>query len=97
MDQKELFIDCTKQQLTDFYIKLRDMKRSDAILKAKIEGFMFAGVVLGISDNTELKQLMEDVHQEVFQMSVKERQIDSALKKNNPESWSVFDKPAWGR
>jgi hypothetical protein len=97
MDQKTVFMDCTEQQLMDFYTKLRDSKKSDEILKAKIEGFMFAGVVLGLADNDEFKQLMERVHQTVFEMSVEERRISRALEKSDQDIWSIYDEPAWQR
>lgn len=97
MDQKAIFIDAATHQLNEFYTKLRQTKQSDEIMKAKVEGFMFAGVVLGLVNNDEFKQLVEDVHFDVFGMTVAERRMKSALNSGDEDSWSVYDEPSWKR
>lgn len=66
--------------------------------KHRIEGFMNAGVFMGIATNSELSVLMESTHQSVFGMSIQDRK-----NKNNTRweesiiDYSQYDLPTYVR
>ncbi|NHN36901.1 hypothetical protein G8764_06320 [Pseudomaricurvus alcaniphilus] len=97
MENKATFIDAVKHQLVDFYTTLSETKKIDNVRKAYIEGFMFAGVVLQLVDNDKLKQVMEEAHCAVFNMTQAERRMGTAFNTNTEKAWAVYDDPAWKR
>ena len=67
--------------LTEVESRLRSIMNASKILgkalvveKYRCQGFMKAGVVLGISTNSELQQLIEAVHFDIFGQTIKERE-----------------------
>jgi len=70
---KERFLKEVEDQLRVIFGALRDGHEPPKILKHRSEGFMQAGVFLGIVDNKELKELMETVHHEMTGMTIQER------------------------
>ncbi|WP_066959380.1 hypothetical protein [Microbulbifer sp. Q7] len=50
----------------------------------RLEGFMQAGIFLGLSSKAELAELMEGIHLEVFGKTIAERKAEA------PSSW-VFE------
>jgi hypothetical protein len=83
--------------LTMFNNSKQRIKASDAE-RFRLQGFMQAGVFLGLSNNHELQQLMEDMHQQVFAMSIRERRLQQeAGREGEGIDYSFYDAPAFNR
>lgn len=95
---RQQFIEEAKQRLlTMFNNSKQRIKASDAE-RFRLQGFMQAGVFLGLSSNSELKQLMEEMHQHVFAMSIRERRLQQeAGRISNTVDYSFYDAPAFNR
>ena len=69
---KNLFLQQAKTQFLHIFQKSKS-KESVLVEKHRAEGFLFAGELLGLTDKTELQQLMADAHLEVFGYALSER------------------------
>lgn len=64
----------------------------------RLEGFMQAGVFMGLTSNAELTQLMEAVHQEVFGRPMAERKARKPVGwRDEAFDYSQFETPAFER
>jgi hypothetical protein len=54
---------------------------------------MYAGTVLGLSTNEELKELMENVHLDVLGVTPMERKLLKAKGIDTEIDWSIYDQP----
>lgn len=96
---KQLFMQQAKNQFLQIFQK---SKASQPVLveKHRAEGFLYAGELLGLTDKTELQQLMEQAHLEVFGYSLQDQaagyqqQRKSAL---SQRQYQYFDEPAISR
>ncbi|WP_193164945.1 hypothetical protein [Microbulbifer hainanensis] len=69
--------------------------RTPAVERHRLEGFMQAGVFLGLSNNRELAELMEESHLAVFGKSIGDRQQERALNWGYEQvDYSAFEEPA---
>ena len=70
--------------------------RTPAVERHRLEGFMQAGVFLGLSNNRELAELMEESHLAVFGKSIGDRrQQEKALNWSYEQvDYSAFEEPA---
>ncbi|UXD88769.1 hypothetical protein [Thalassolituus hydrocarboniclasticus] len=95
---RQQFIEEAKQRLlTMFNNSKQRIKASDAE-RFRLQGFMQAGVFLGLSNNNELQQLMEEMHKQVFSMSIRERRLQQeAGRISNTVDYSFYDAPAFNR
>ena len=72
--------------------------KTPAIERHRLEGFMQAGVFLGLVNNAELAELMAKVHLMVFGMSMDERKAaDTGSWKNDVIDYQGYESPAYGR
>ena len=76
--------------------QLSKQGKPNAELKAKTEGFVSAGVVLGIISAPQAQEMMENIHFEVFGETVAERKQRKAsfaeMKLTDPDGY--FELPA---
>lgn len=95
---RQQFMQETGQRLlTMFNNSKQRIKASDAE-RFRLQGFMQAGVFLGLSSNEELQKLMEKMHQQVFSMSIRERRLQQeAGRISNSIDYSLYDAPAFSR
>ena len=64
-------------------------------LKNRLDGFIHAGLVIGIASNAEVKVIVEEVHMNVFGMTIKQRGIELKLGSKAAEvSWDLYDTPS---
>jgi hypothetical protein len=64
----------------------------------RLEGFMQAGVFLGLTDNAALEALMEQCHQSVFNKSIAERRAENPLNASYERiDYSPYEQPAYTR
>lgn len=95
---KSVFLQQAKAQFLDIFQKSK-AKTNVTVEKHRAEGFLYAGELLGLTDKTELHQLMADAHLEVFGYALSERldyqqQRKAALA---DEQFQYFDEPAISR
>ncbi len=63
-------------------------------LKSRLDGFIEAGLVVGIVDNRELQNLIDAAHINAFGMTRKQRQAESKLDKRDTKvNWGIYDTP----
>ena len=79
-------------------VGLKNGKDLSALERGRFEGFIRAGLLLGVIDNRELQQLLEDIHFQVFGKSIAERKrTRKSLTPEEPMDYGQFDSPAIGR
>ena len=66
-------------------------------LSQKIEGFIEAGLLLEVTDNTRLQEIVDRVHLEVFGESLDDRRKAAKLGRQTIKDWSLYDRPAFER
>jgi hypothetical protein len=95
--RQQFIEEAKKRLLTMFNNSKQRIKASDAE-RFRLQGFMQAGVFLGLSSNSELKQLMEEMHQQVFSMSIRERRLQQeAGRIAEGIDYSLYDQPTYSR
>lgn len=92
-DLRRQFLTDVQEQLKSFYQDLKMKRKMDMQQKHRIEGFMFAGARLGLTENHELEALMEKVHSDVFGMSIAERRLMSLKGEEQAVDWAYYDTP----
>ncbi|SDZ82960.1 hypothetical protein [Microbulbifer marinus] len=72
--------------------------RTPAVERHRLEGFMQAGVFLGLSNNLELAELMEESHQAIFGKSIRDRRQENTLNwRYEQVDYSAFEEPTYTR
>lgn len=97
--QRELFLITLKQQFTDIFNTSKAGKDT-AELRFRAQGFVHAGELLELCSRGEIKQLMEDVHKDVFGITVAERkpkEFDRRQQALKVGDYDYFDEPAFNR
>jgi hypothetical protein len=93
--QKDQFLDEVRHHLHLIFLGIAEQHRPEPLEKARLEGFMRAGVFLGVTSNTELQALMEEIHFEVFGETIAERALQ---RKGHPGpdqiDYGQYDSPA---
>lgn len=69
---KESFISACKVQLITVFEKAKNHQKDD-IQKHRTEGFIYAGVMLGLLSNKEASAMLDECHFEVFGESIASR------------------------
>jgi len=95
---RQQFIEEAKQRLLTMFNNSKQRIKATDAERFRLQGFMQAGVFLGLSSNNELQQLMEEMHKQVFSMSIRERRLQQeAGRISNTVDYSFYDAPAFNR
>lgn len=95
---KERYINEVTRQLRIIFTAIREGHKPPEALKHRCEGFMRAGVFLGVVKNTELSVLMGDLHIEVIGMTIAERQSKKREQFEDEEiDYSQYESPSYER
>lgn len=95
---KELFMIEVKRQLRNIFDATATGHMSAMENKYRCEGFMKAGVVLGVTSNQELAAIMEAVHYEVYGESISERKHkEHSLWEGSTVDYGRYDSPSYER
>jgi len=97
--QRELFLITLKHQFSDIFTTSKAGKDT-AELRFRAQGFVHAGELLELCSRAEIKQLMEDVHKDVFGITVAERkpkEYDRRQQALKLGDYDYFDEPAFNR
>nr|WP_010133333.1 hypothetical protein [Microbulbifer agarilyticus] len=82
--QQEKFIEEVARRLRQLFTNSKLGMQIPVVERHRLEGFMQAGIFFGLNSKTELAQLMEEIHIEVFGKTIAER------KAHAPHAW-VFE------
>jgi hypothetical protein len=94
----ERFLGQVEKQLRVIFGAIRDGHRPPEVLKHRCEGFMRAGVFMGVVKNSELSDLMEAVHLGVVGMTIDERVAKQQERWEGDEiNYNQFESPAYER
>ncbi len=95
---RENYINEVEKRLNRMFLASKDGYKAPSIERHRLEGFMNAGVFIGIITNDELSKLMDKIHFSVFGKTIQQRIIDL------PDSWqeeitdySQYDQPTYER
>ncbi len=95
---KEQFIEAFSQQLTRFYKTSDGHSPSSKEEQLRCEGFMEAGIQLGLITSNELKKLINEIHYAVYGMSLdaKKSMTEGKWQQKNLD-YSAYDQPTYER
>lgn len=95
---REHFLAEVEARLRRLFSSSKSGYRASAMDRHRLEGFMQAGVFMGLCNNQELSTLMEELHLVIFGKSISERQQESPLDwRYERIDYSPFDEPAFTR
>ena len=88
------YLNAIKDHVTELY-GVQDSKSEPYMrLKNRLDGFIHAGLVIGIASNAEIKDIVEEVHINVFGMTSKQRGVELKLGSKAAEvNWDLYDTP----
>jgi hypothetical protein len=88
------YLNAIKDHVTELY-GVQDSKSEPYMrLKNRLDGFIHAGLVIGIASNAEIKDIVEKVHMNVFGMTIKQRGVELKLGSKAAEvNWDLYDTP----
>lgn len=94
----EPFLQEVEKRLTRMFSAAKQGYKPSAVERHRLEGFMQAGVFVGLTDNLALSSLMSDVHIRIFGKTLEERQHDATLVwQEQTEDYSQYEVPAFIR
>ena len=95
---KHQFTREVERQLRVIFTAVRSGHKPPEMLKHRCEGFIRAGVFMGVVTNVEMSDLMEKIHLEVVGMTIKERIARHREKwQEDLVDYSDFDIPTFAR
>lgn len=75
---KQKFLTEVEARLTELFSASQRSQKLPAFVKHRCEGFMHAGVFMGLVTNDELQVLMEQVHLDIFGKTIEQAKEDKA-------------------
>lgn len=98
MTAQEAFLSETQMRLNRMFSASKAGYKMPAMERHRLEGFMQAGVFLGLTSNEELTILMEQVHFSVFGMSINERKASKPTQwQDERMDYSRYESPTYER
>ena len=94
----ETFLLEVEKRLQRMFSAAKEGYKPSPVERHRLEGFMQAGVFIGLTDNLALSSLMSEVHLRVFGKTLEERQQDASLVwQEHAEDYSQYEIPAFIR
>lgn len=88
--QKIRYLEQAKRHLVKLYGVENDKSQAYHHLKSRLDGFIEAGLVVCIVDNSELQDLIDAAHMNAFGMTRKQRRAESQLaSKDTAFDWAL--------
>ena len=95
---KSIFMNEVERQLKQHFRAPKDGFKRPDVDRHRLEGFMAAGVFLGLTTNAELNGAMNDVHLKVFGKSIDQRKSEIPnLWKGDEVDYGTYDSPSYQR
>ncbi|MEH6627536.1 MAG: hypothetical protein V7739_13925 [Motiliproteus sp.] len=87
-----------KKKLEQIFSASRDSYKIPPVQRHRLEGFMQAGVFLGLASNKELSDMMEDIHLRIHGKSIQERKDEKpSLWQEQSIDYSEYEQPTYER
>lgn len=98
MDQHQVFITEARRQFEQLF-QAKKAGKNLVVLKHRIEGFFYAGELLGLVDKGLLQQLMEQSYFDVFGVSLSKAASYQTERRHALENefYQYFEEPAFNR
>ncbi len=95
---RESYINEVTKRLTRIFSASKEGHTPADIDRHRLEGFMQAGVVLGVMTSQEMFTLRDDIHIKIFGKSYEKRKAELAQKGLSEQiDYSRYDEPAYSR
>lgn len=96
MDTKQYYFQLLVDKLTALY---RDKQAGLPIaqLRADLNGYLQAALVLAVATNQELQQIIDEVYFKAYGKHRRERDSGLTELDTHDIDWTYFDKPRWER
>ena len=95
---KDEFLSEVENRLSKMFAASKEGYKVAPIDRHRLEGFMQAGVFIGLVSNAELSELMEAVHMNVYGQTIAERRAACSTGwQNESIDYSQYDQPAYVR
>jgi len=95
---RETYLLEVEKRLNNMFCAAKDGYKAPAIERHRLEGFMQAGVFMGLVNNAELGKLMKDTHKSAYGMSIEEpRTKNQTTYQDDLIEYSQYDQPAYER
>ena len=92
--QKIKYLNATKELLQQLYSIEDNNSDNYERTRNKLDGFMQAGIVIGIASKKELQDVIDKEHMDIFGITIKQRRAELKLeKKENEIDWDIYDTP----
>lgn len=95
---REHYLSEVERRLNQIFTASKEGYKSSPAERHRLEGFMAAGVFMGLATNAELAKVMDEIHVRLFGKTIEQR------KKELPGSWqeegidySFYDQPTFER
>ncbi len=98
MRDREDYLQEVRNRLFKMFRASKDGYKASVTEKHRLEGFMQAGTYFGVASGEELRSIMDEVHNEVFSMSIAERRGSlSSTWTHEDIDYSQYEPPSYGR
>lgn len=99
MTNRETFIAEVTRRMQRMFAASKQGYRTAAVERHRLEGFMNAGIFMGLCTNSELAQRMEAIHFEVFGKTIADRKSGASLSWIYEEAtdYSAYESPTFER
>jgi hypothetical protein len=92
------FLNEVEKRLSKMFTASKEGYKAAPVERHRLEGFMQAGVFIGLVSNAELSELMESVHINVYGQTIAgRREACSTSWQNEAIDYSQYDQPAYIR
>jgi len=98
MKSKEDFIIEVGKRLNRIFSASKEGYKSASEERHRLEGFMNAGIFIGLSSNAELAELMNDNHVQVFGKTIQQRKTELASNwREEVIDYGQYEQPTYER
>ncbi len=95
---KEKYLNEVEKRLRLMFQASREGYKVVPVERHRLEGFMRAGVFMGVVSNEELAALMADCHQNIFGKTIEQRKAEkSSLWQEEAIDYRQYEQPAYER
>ncbi|MBC8209628.1 MAG: hypothetical protein H8E21_01075 [Gammaproteobacteria bacterium] len=96
--KREQYLAEVKHRLEHIFAASRDGYRVPSSQRHRLEGFMQAGVFLGLASTQELSRLMQELHFDVYGKTIEDRKhAQPVLWQDQSIDYNEYDQPTYER
>ena len=95
---KENYLNEVEKRLYRIFSASKEGYKSTPVERHRLEGFMHAGVFMGLVSNAELAKIMEDIHVQIFGKTIQQRKTEVASRwQEEIIDYGRYEQPAFER